>query len=182
MFEGWGEFYLMAGSAAAVLVGLIFVVVTLMQDRSRSSVLAGSKLYMGPVLLQVSFVLVLSAAALANGVTAAAVALVAGLVALWGLVRGVQSIVGIAGLRGPDKPHWSDVWFYGAIPAALYGLLGAVAVGFWTGAGWALHGLAAAVTAMLLNSIRNEWDLVTWLAPHADETDPFDNDKTDAAD
>ena len=43
MFEGWGEFYLMAGSAAVVLIGLIFVVVTLKQDRSRSSVLTGSK-------------------------------------------------------------------------------------------------------------------------------------------
>ncbi len=42
MFEGWGEFYLMAGSAAAVLIGLIFVVVTLMHDRPRSSVLSGS--------------------------------------------------------------------------------------------------------------------------------------------
>lgn len=173
MFEGWGEFYLMAGSAAAVLIGLIFVVVTLMQDRSRSSVLAGSKLYMGPVLLQVSFVMVLSAAALARGVTAGAIALIAGAVAVWGLVRGVQSIVGIAGLRGPDKAHWTDAWFYGAIPAALYGLLGAVALGFWTGAPWALHGLAAVITAMLLTSIRNEWDLVTWLAPHAPENDPF---------
>ena len=30
MFEHWGEFYLMAGSAAAVLIGLIFVVISLM--------------------------------------------------------------------------------------------------------------------------------------------------------
>ena len=44
MFDEWGEFYLLAGSAAAVLIGLIFVVMTLMQDRPRSSVQAGSKL------------------------------------------------------------------------------------------------------------------------------------------
>src|ERR1044072_3731300 len=128
MFEGWHEFYLLAGSAAAVLIGLIFVVVTLMQDRSRSSVLAGSKLYMGPVLLQVSFVLVLCAAARAGEVPGATSALIAGVVAVGGLARGVQSIIGIADLRGPDKPHWSDVWFYGAIPAAIYGLLGVVAL------------------------------------------------------
>jgi hypothetical protein len=77
MFEGWGEFYLLAGSAAAVLIGLIFVVVTLMQDRPRSSVLAGSKLYMGPVVLQVSFVLALSAAALVPGITRGAFAALA---------------------------------------------------------------------------------------------------------
>jgi len=51
MFEGWTDFFLMAGSAAAVLIGLIFVVISLMQDRSRSTVLAGSRLYMGPIVL-----------------------------------------------------------------------------------------------------------------------------------
>ena len=44
-----------------MLIGLIFVVISLMQDRSRSTVLTGSKLYMGPIVLGVSFVLVLSA-------------------------------------------------------------------------------------------------------------------------
>ena len=68
MFEHWGEFYLMAGGAAAVLIGLIFVVISLMQDRSRESVLTGSKLYMGPIVLGVSFALVLSAGALTPGI------------------------------------------------------------------------------------------------------------------
>ena len=39
MFEDWGEFYLVVGGAAAVLIGLIFVVITLMHDRPRSAVL-----------------------------------------------------------------------------------------------------------------------------------------------
>lgn len=176
MFEGWGEFYLLAGSAAAVLIGLIFVVVTLMQDRPRSSVLAGSRLYMGPVVLEVSFVLVLSAAALAPGVRSQDMALISTVVALWGLIRAIQSIVGINGLGGEDKPHWSDVWFYGAIPATLYGGLTVVAFGFWSGQGWAVYGVAAATTGLLLNSIRNEWDLVTWLAPRADSAGPLDRE------
>ena len=62
MFEHWGEFYLVVGGAAAVLIGLIFVVMTLMSDRPRSSVLEGSKLYMGPIVLHLAFVLVLTAA------------------------------------------------------------------------------------------------------------------------
>ena len=70
MFYHWGEFYLLAGSAAAVLIGLIFVVVTLMQDKPRSQMMYGSRLYMGPTVLQVSFVLVLSAAALTPGISA----------------------------------------------------------------------------------------------------------------
>jgi len=168
MFKHWGEFYLLAGSAAAVLIGLIFVVVTLMQDRSRSSVLAGSKLYMGPVVLQVSFVLVLSAAALTPDIRPHTMAAVSAAVAAWGLVRGVQSIIGISALKGEDAPHWTDVWFYGFIPTLLSLLLVAVAAGFWRGAGWAVNLMAVEITGVLLVSIRNEWDLVTWLAPKAD--------------
>jgi len=176
MFEEWGEFYLMAGSAAAVLIGLIFVVVSFMQDRSRSSVLQGSKLYMGPVVLHVSFVLVLSAAALAPDIEARSFASIAAAVALWGLVRGVQCIVGITALTGEDQPHWTDVWFYGVIPTIIYAALAVVAYCFWSGAAWALNGLAATITALILVTIRNEWDLVTWLAPRPDSASTPDPD------
>ena len=172
MFHGWGEFYLLAGSAAAVLAGLLFVVITLLQDRSRSSVLKGSRLYMGPILLHVSFVLALSGAALAPEITERQFAIVAGVVAAWGLFRGLQSIAGIGALTGEDTPHWTDVWFYGIIPTALFALLAFVAAAFWGGADWAKMGLAAMITMILLVSIRNEWDLITWIAPKPDALAP----------
>jgi hypothetical protein len=172
MFEGWGEFYLLAGSAAAVLIGLIFVVVTLMQDRPRSSVLTGSKLYMGPIVLHVSFVLVLSAAALSHGINPTEFAIVSGAIAIWGFARGVFVTRGIRSLAGPDAPHWTDAWCYGVIPAVLYLLLAVVALGFWCERAWAPHGVAAVVVALLLVSIRNEWDLVIWLAPRPDGPEP----------
>ena len=170
MFEHWGEFYLLAGSAAAVLIGLIFVVVTLMQDKPRSTMLSGARLYMGPVVLQVSFVLVLSAAALTPGIEAREYALIAAVVALWGLYRGVQSTIGIRKLCWQeDPPHWSDVWFYGVFPAILSLGVAEVAWAFCSGEPWAVHGAAVAVTANLLLAIRNEWDLITWLAPMGEE-------------
>jgi hypothetical protein len=169
MFEHWGEFYLLAGSAAAVLIGLIFVVVTLMSDRPRSSVLYGSKLYMGPIVLQVSFVLVLSAAALTPGIGAREYALIAAAVAAWGLARGVMSIVGIGRMAGADLPHWTDIWFYGVAPTVLYAALAGVAWAFCMDWPCAPYALAAVITGLILISVRNEWDLVTWLAPRADE-------------
>jgi hypothetical protein len=168
MFEHWSEFYLLAGSAAAVLIGLIFVVMTLMQDRPRSSVLAGSKLYMGPVVLQVSFVLVLSSAALVPEISGAAFAGVCAGVALWGFARGVISLAGLAVIKDREV-HWTDKWFYGAIPMALFAALAVVAWAFWSGQSWATAGAAAVITGVLLLAIRNEWDLVTWLAPRDDD-------------
>ncbi|HEX6741360.1 MAG TPA: hypothetical protein VF079_06145 [Sphingomicrobium sp.] len=174
MFEGWGEFYLLAGSAAAVLIGLIFVVISLMQDRSRSSVLSGSRLYMGPIVLGVSFVLVLSAAALMPGIERDQFAAIAAVVALWGLARAIISSLGIARLK--DEVHWTDLWFYGVAPSVVYVGLGAVALAFWRDWAWAKSGLAGAVTAILLLAIRNEWDLITWIAPRSEPTPRFEEE------
>lgn len=166
MFNGWENFFLMAGGAAAVLIGLIFVVISLMQDRSRSQVLAGSKLYMGPIVLGVSFVLALSAAALTPGIGRGEFAGITAVVALWGLVRGAVSIVGIARFT---KVHWTDVWFYGFYPSALYLALGIVALAFLEEWGWANKGLAVVITLGLLLAIRNEWDLITWITPRGED-------------
>jgi hypothetical protein len=40
---------------------------------------------------------------------------------------------------------------------------------FFSEQAWATHAVAAVVTALLLVTIRNEWDLVTWLAPRPDK-------------
>jgi len=170
MFDHWGEFFLLAGSAAAVLIGLIFVVISLMQDRSRSTVLAGAKLYMGPIVLGVSFALVLSAAALTPGIDRSSFAAVAAIVAAWGLVGGLTSTVGIRKL-GKDV-HWTDLWFYGVLPSALYLALGLDALAFAQAWPCAHYGLAVVTTALLLLAIRNEWDLITWIAPRAEPEDP----------
>jgi hypothetical protein len=169
MFEQWGDFYLLAGSAAAVLIGLIFVVITLMHDRPRSSVLAGAKLYMGPIVLGVSFALVLSAAALTPGMDRPSFSAIAALIALWGLARGVISIAGISKLK---EVHWTDIWFYGVIPTVLYLLLGAAAFAFWSDTRGAQYDVAAVIVGLLLLAIRNEWDLITWIAPRQDSPDP----------
>ena len=159
MFDHWDEFFLLAGSAAAVLIGLIFVVISLLRDRPRSSVLAGTRLYMGPVVLMVSFVLVLSAAALVPGITGRCYAAITAAVALWGLARGLISFAGLRQRLGEEREiHWTDLWFYGAVPSALYVALGVVAAAYWSGSAWANRGLAAAITAALLLAIRNEWD------------------------
>src|SRR5690349_6856 len=171
MFEHWDEFYLLAGSAAAVLIGLIFVVISLMQDRSRSSVLAGSRLYMGPIVLGVSFVLVISAAALTPGIERPAFAAITAAVALWGLGRALMSTFGIKKLG--EEVHWTDLWFYGIAPSALYVALGVVAFAFWEELWWAHYGVAVAITGLLLLAIRNEWDLITWIAPRPENPDEF---------
>ncbi len=172
MFEGWSDFFLMVGSAAAVLIGLIFVVISLMQGRSRSSVLAGSRIYMGPIILGVSFLLVVAAAALTPGITPAAFAIVTGAVGAWGLMRGVMSTLALRTLRtSEDPPHWTDAWYYGRLPCAVYIGLMLAAIAVWQELWWAKYWLAVMVTAGMLLAIRNEWDLITWITPRGDSAE-----------
>jgi hypothetical protein len=171
MFEGWENFFLMAGGAAAVLIGLIFVVISLMGDRPRSAVLSGSRLYMGPIVLGVSFVLVLSAAALTPGITPPVFSGILAVVAIWGAARAVMSCSGIGRLTwiGGEQVHWTDLWFYGLFPTVLYIAAGLVALAFWKDWSWARFGLAVVVTASILLAVRNEWDLITWITPRGKE-------------
>jgi hypothetical protein len=178
MFEGWSDFYLMAGGAAAVLIGLIFVVISLMSDRPRSSVLAGSRLYMGPIVLGVSFVLAISAAALAPGISRQEFAAITTLIAAWGLARGVASAIGIQRLG--SEVHWTDIWFYGLLPIMLYLAIGLVALALWMDWHWAQLGLGGSIMLSLLLAIRNEWDLITWIVPKSGDVPDFD--KPDPAD
>lgn len=171
MFEGWSDYFLLVGSAAGALIGLLFVVVTLTANRERSTVIVGARVYMSPVLLHFAFVLVLSAVALTPVLTRTGFGASCGAVALIGLAASAWVT---ASIRGPSvtATHWSDLWCYGVAPGVVYLVLAGVAVAVPAGATWGPMGLAAMVLALLLVSIRNAWDLVTWLAPREAPAEP----------
>jgi hypothetical protein len=165
MFEGWDSFYLMIGGSAGALIGLMFVVASLQTDLDRKRALAGADIYMTPIVVGLSAVVVASALTLVPGLERA---IVAGVVIAMGLAGAVYSLVKAWRLRfGREMrpPHWSDIWCYGVAPVLAYAALVAAGV---TLAGEGAHAprvLAAVLVAMLLLAIRNAWDLVTWLAP-----------------
>jgi hypothetical protein len=167
MFQGWDSFYLLIGSAAAALVGLLFVVATLTTNVEQASASAGANLYMTPVVFHFAMVLVLSALALAPGVTAGAAGPTVGAAALVGLVYMATVAIGQHRRRreASEPPHWSDFWWYGAAPLAIYLALGCAAAALWADAHGAALALGLVLMVSLLVGVRNAWDLVTWLAP-----------------
>jgi hypothetical protein len=167
MFHGWDSFYLLIGPAAAALIGLLFVVTTLTVGIERGRARRGAAVYMTPTLFHFAVVVTASATALVPGIGAGPAGAVLGGCALAGLVYALSVTVRIAGGSAvPDQaPHWTDVWYYGVAPAAIYVVLGAGALTAWAGSPRAPAIAGAALTALLLIGIRNAWDLVTWLAP-----------------
>ena len=167
MFEGWGDFYIMLGPAAASLIGLLFIVVTLTSGADREKVMRGQALYMTPMVVQFAVVIIIASVALAPDQPVPVVAVAVGLGALLGLGNALRDSLGIWGLRKNEDavPHWTDFWWYGVAPAGVYLALAATDVAILTQASLATEALAVTSLLLLLVAIRNAWDLITWIAP-----------------
>jgi len=165
MFKDWEEYFLMLGSSAAALIGLMFVVVTLTAGRDRGEVERGKRLYTSPIVWHLAVVMVLSGAAIAPTMNLHLFGAADGGLAVLGIGIGLRSAFGIwrARMTGADSAF--DFWWYGLIPAIVYVGLAIASVGIFRGADWGGSAFAAALMGLLLVSIHAEWDLVTFLAP-----------------
>ncbi len=165
MFERWHDFYILVGSAAGALIGLLFIVITLTAgsaDRERA--LRGSSLYMTPAVVQFTAVLLISAIAAAPlSQTAARLLLMA-----LGLATSLYAAINVVRMFGAEdfKPtHWSDPLWYAVAPLASYlALVGADVLGWTSPTCWPFA-VGAMAVVFLLCGIRNAWDLITWIAP-----------------
>ncbi len=169
MFEGWDDYFVLLGTAAAGLIGLLFVVVTLTTNFDRSRALRAGGIYMTPIAVHFGAVLSISACTLVPRLTAQQLAGLIAVFVVLGFSASMRTCLGIADFRrNEDPPHWSDFWGYGAAPATAYLLLAAAAFGVWRRAEWAPYLMAAVLLVLLLVAIRNAWDLLTWMAPGRD--------------
>lgn len=165
--RGWSDYFFMVGSAAAALIGLMFVVVTLTAGRDRNELEAGKKLYTTPIVWHLGVVVVLSGAAVAP--ISVLEWLGIGMLAAGALGIAYAAYITRGILRAQLASNFSgyDAFWYGIAPGFIYAAVGLSGWALLRGASWAPSALAAAVMALLLVSIHNEWDLVTYLAPDA---------------
>ena len=167
MFAGWQGFYQMTGEAAATLIGLLFLVVSLVTGRPRAQASPGQNLFTSPTVFHLVSVLVISGLALApEGEGGSKSAIMTGW-ALLGLLVGVRRAIGLSRLRNPT--HWTDFWWYGFAPAMAYLALALAMALAWVRFAHAAYVTSLCLLALLVVAIRNAWDLVTWLAPRRDE-------------
>jgi hypothetical protein len=170
MFADWENFYLMIGSAAAGLIGLLFVVATLTGGLGADKAALGARVYLTPT---VSHFAVILAAAAITAVPRLAPWATGGLIAtaaLWGLAYSANVARMLHLRQGPTAPHWTDFWCYGCFPGTLYLVQIAAAGALAMRVSWGQDTLAAAMLGLLLLTIRNAWDLVTSIAPQVNRT------------
>ncbi len=166
-FDGWQSFYEVTGEAAATLTGLLFVVVSFMSGREASKTVQGVKLFMSPKVFHLVSVLVISALALVpEGEAGAAIMAMT----TWAALGLIYAVVVAARIHAaPEPAHWSDFWWYGVAPAVAFVALTAATASAWASWPHAAGLVALCLMTLLVVTIRNAWDLVTWLAPRRDK-------------
>jgi len=159
---GWENFYVIVGSSAGALIGLQFVVLTLIsQMRIRQDLSRAGAAFSTPTIVHFGTVLLLSAILNApwHGIISAAVA--------WGLVGLVGILYTLAIARHMRaqtlyQPVFEDWLCHVVLPAAAYATLAVSAYATQSHAYEALFGVAAAALLLLFSGIHNAWDAVTY--------------------
>jgi hypothetical protein len=154
--EHWHEFYLLLGTAAAALVALLFVAVSVGAGILSARSAAATRVYFSPVVVHFSTGLYASLLALVPSQTAASLAVLIGVPALACVVF---NIVISTRLLRHHTADLQDRLGYGLGPLACYAAGVAAAGLFAIGHERAAELLAAALVVLLMINIRNAWDL-----------------------
>jgi hypothetical protein len=160
-FAEWSSFYVIAGSAAGALIGLQFVVMTLIAGRPALRASAAGAAFATPTIVHFGVVLFLSAVANVPWHNIGAIAAVWGFAGLSGIA---YSIVVARRLRLQDiyQPVFEDWLFHVLLPIAAYAALAGSAYVALSNQRLALFGVSAATLLLLFVGIHNAWDAVTY--------------------
>jgi hypothetical protein len=161
--NGWENFYVIVGSSAGALIGLQFVVLTLIAGRpiARGEAQAGDA-FSTPSVVHFGVVLLLSAIISAPWDGIVAVAVLWGLVGLSGIV---YSVIVARRMRAQTvyKPVFEDWLFHVLLPLAAYAMLAGAAFVARSHVRPALFLVGAAALLLLFIGIHNAWDTVMHL-------------------
>jgi len=161
-FAGWENFYVIVGSSAGTLIGLQFIVITLIANRpiAPGQAEAGDA-FATPTIVHFGTVLLLSAILNAPWHRVGTAVFLLGLLGVSGIVYSivVARRMRIQPIYTPEFEGWL---FHALLPFAAYGTLPASAYATRVHVGEALFGFGAAALLLLFIGIHNAWDAVTY--------------------
>ncbi|HEY4441121.1 MAG TPA: hypothetical protein VGN14_11750 [Candidatus Elarobacter sp.] len=164
--SAWSNFYVIAGSSAGALTGLMFVGVTIVASRPGRANDEGISTFSSPTVLHFCAALLIAAVLTVPWSGLAPAAVLLALEALFGIAYVGRIIASVSRMakRAAYTPDREDWGWYVAMPMAAYITLLAAAVTLPAQAGGALYGIAAATITLVFVGIRNAWDVVTYVA------------------
>jgi hypothetical protein len=157
----WNNFYVIVGSSAGALIGLQFVVLTLIANRPSSGSAEAGAAFGSPTTVHFSLVLFLAALSQAPWETISVIAAVWGILGFGGIA---YSVIVARRMRTQVAytPVFEDWMFHCVLPLFAYALLAlsSLVAGIHTRA--ALFGVGSVSLLLLFVAIHNSWDSIAY--------------------
>jgi hypothetical protein len=157
----WDSFYVILGSAAGGLIGLQFVVMTLLAEHPPKGVAEGSQAFTTPTVLYFSAVLLICALMRIPWPTHRQLTAVFGIVGLAGVVY-VGIVIRRMIVQTAYRPEFEDWLFHAVLPLMAFAMITTAAAQFDSHFLGSLFGVAGAVLLLLFTGIHNAWDGVVY--------------------
>ena|SRR5258708_11237344 len=175
---GWDNFFVIAGSSAAALTGLTFIVITLSTQGQGGRVNPhGLKIFITPTI--VHFTVVLAASAFLSMPHHTPLGLCVSL-----LVAGVLGLIYIGTIAASIRRITStyvpvhEDWIWNVIlPAIAYGTWLAAGLFIWRSPDASLYAVAAVLVLLMLIGIHNAWDIAVWNSTRKDAEGSKETDR-----
>jgi hypothetical protein len=161
---GWANFYVIVGSSAGALTGLMFVVIVLTRDIQTPATPHARRSFATPTIVHFTTALSLAAVLSMPGLTRGAIGAIL-------LVAGALLLAYVAWILyhqrriGSDvyQPDLEDLLFHVCFPAVVYASVFAAGALVWAAPDTSLYMVAASMLGLLIIGIHNAWDSAVWM-------------------
>jgi hypothetical protein len=157
----WDSFYLIVGSAAGALIGLQFVVMTLLAAKPKPPAEEAGAAFATPTIIHFSASFVIAALVRVPWRSVTPVALLCGIVGAIGVVYTVV-VARRMRVQNAYKPVFEDWLFHALLPFIAYAMLALSTFVAFSNTRVALFAFGASTLLLLLIGIHNSWDAVTY--------------------
>jgi hypothetical protein len=164
----WHEFYLLVGTAAATVLALLFVAVSLGAGYLTARHQAPTRTFMSPVVIHFTSVFFIAAVCLIPSHGPVFFSALIAATALLGVA--VSTVTSVLVIRRDWTQYVPDYFAYGLLPVAAYLALLMSGIMVYAEMSYAPEVLAGALLGLMLVNIRNAWDLtLSMVRHHADD-------------
>lgn len=159
--DAWDSFYVIIGSAAGALIGLRFVVVTLVAERPSLRATDAGAAFATPTIVHFSAVLLVLALIRIPWHSVMPLAVLWGVLGLSGLTY-ETAVARHLSRQAVYSMQFEDWIFHLLLPSVGYAILVGSSVVAWTYEREALFGAATAALMLLFIGIHNSWDSIAY--------------------
>jgi hypothetical protein len=164
----WANFYVIVGSSGGALIGLQFVVITLIADRRQRTQAGALSAFGTPTVVHLTGALVVSAIMSVPWPSPGGLSVALGTCGAYGLAYSAI-VIRRARSQTDYEPVWEDWLWYAALPCAVYAALAVTAFFLPTHARIGSFVTGAVALSLLMIGIHNAWDTVTHIVVSASE-------------